>query len=84
MFCSIISVCEKWRSIKAYQFKLRLPPSRDADGLNALFLSFGVVEAQEDLVRLHALASLLVQNLEGNLEVIGWGQGHQAHGLVAK
>ena len=52
---------------RTHQLEFSLATRRDAHGLDTLFLRLGVEEAQERLVRLHAIARL-VNDLESELE----------------
>ena len=55
---------------ETYQLEFGLSSRRDAYRLHALLARHFIVEAQERLVRLHALAALCLSDLEGQLQYV--------------
>jgi len=59
------------RTALTYELKLGLATWSDTDGLNAFFARDGVVEAEEGLVGLDAVALVGFGDLEGEFESVG-------------
>lgn len=60
---------------ETYELKLGLAALGDANGLNAFFTGDGVVEAEEGLVGLYAVALVGFGDLEGEFEDVGGAKG---------
>ena len=72
---------DETRRDETYEFEFGFAAWRDADGLDALLAGHVVVEAEEGLMWAHAGLGVLLDDLEGEFEGVGWGESERRRGL---